>query len=71
MADDGGLFNIEISSSDESTTPPKALRDYQSEANFQLQKAEWKPKIEQGQVILINPCLTFKYALTPRRSGGR
>jgi hypothetical protein len=55
MEDDGGLLNIEISSSDEAIAPPKPSRDHQSEENFRQQKASWKPKIENGQVI--NPSL--------------
>jgi len=51
MEDDGGLLNIEISSSDEATAPPKPSRDHQSEENFRQQKASWSPKIENGQVI--------------------
>jgi hypothetical protein len=51
MEDNGELLNIEISSSDEVTTASKPARDYQSEENFRFQKASWKPKIENGQVI--------------------
>lgn len=59
MDDGDGLLNIEISSSDEIAAAPKPSRDYQSEENFRLQKASWKPKIEHGQVItpsLLKQC---------------
>lgn len=49
--EDGGLFNIQISSSDESADEaPKAPRDFQSEKDFQQQKAAWRPKMEPGEV---------------------
>ncbi len=49
--DDGGLFNIEVSSEDEAKKEPeKVPRDFQSEEDFQRQRAEWKPKIEVGEV---------------------
>jgi hypothetical protein len=51
MEDEEGLFNIEISFSDEATVPPKPLRDHQSQENFRQQKASWKPKIENGEVV--------------------
>jgi hypothetical protein len=54
MEDDGGLFNIELSSSDESSDLPKTPRDYQSEADFQKVKSEWTPKVEKGEVCLCN-----------------
>jgi hypothetical protein len=53
----GGLFNIEVSSEDETgTESEKVPRDFQSEEDFQRQRAEWKPKIEVGEVRL---CLLF------------
>lgn len=52
--DDGGLFNIEVSSEEVSVTEPEKLpRDFQSEQDFQRQRAEWKPKIENGEVNII------------------
>ncbi|KAE9377873.1 hypothetical protein N431DRAFT_399025 [Stipitochalara longipes BDJ] len=49
--EDGGLFNIEISSEDEAADESeKVPRDFQSEKDFQRQKAEWKPKIEVGEL---------------------
>jgi hypothetical protein len=49
--DDGGLFNIELSSSDESVNvKEKVPRDFQSEDDFERQRKEWKPKIETGEV---------------------
>jgi len=49
--DDGGLFNIELSSSDESVdVKEKAPRDFQSEDDFERQRKEWKPKIEAGEL---------------------
>jgi hypothetical protein len=49
--DDGGLFNIELSSSDESVdVKEKVPRDFQSEDDFERQRKEWKPKIEAGEV---------------------
>jgi hypothetical protein len=53
----GGLLNIEFSSEDEAgTESEKVPRDFQSEEDFQRQRAEWKPKIEVGEVRL---CLLF------------
>jgi hypothetical protein len=52
--DDGGLFNIEVSSEEESVNEnEKVPRDFQSEEDFQRQRAEWKPKIEVGEVRII------------------
>lgn len=49
--DDGGLFNIEVSSGDEAgNESEKVPRDFQSEEDFQRQRAEWKPKVEVGEV---------------------
>jgi hypothetical protein len=50
MEDDGGLFSIDPSSSDESTKAEKLPRDFQSEENFNTVKREWKPKAEGGEV---------------------
>jgi hypothetical protein len=48
---DGGLFNIELSSSDESVNvKEKVPRDFQSQDDFERQRKEWKPKIEAGEV---------------------
>ena len=50
--EDGGLFNIEVSSSDESVKEgEKVPRDFQSEQDFQQQRAEWEPKSEVGEVL--------------------
>jgi hypothetical protein len=54
MEDDGGLFNIEISFSDEAVAPQKPSRDHQSEENFRQQRASWKPKIENGKVVFLH-----------------
>lgn len=49
--EDGGLFNIEVSSDDEGVNESeKVPRDFQSEEGFQRQRAEWKPKIEIGEL---------------------
>jgi hypothetical protein len=52
MEDDaGGLFNIELSSSDESVdVKEKVPRDFQSQDDFERQRKEWKPKMETGEV---------------------
>lgn len=48
--EDGGLFNIEVSS-DESVNEAKQVpRDFQSEEDFQRQRREWKPKVERGEI---------------------
>jgi hypothetical protein len=61
--DDGGLFNIEVSSEDETIDEAeKVPRDFQSEEDFQKQRAEWKPKIEVGEVRII-PFLFKMYLL--------
>ena len=55
MDDDenGGLFNIEVSSSDESVEGTQKLpRDFQSEEDFRKVKETWKPKIEVEEVGL-------------------
>lgn len=50
--EDSGLFNIEVSSSNESVNESeKVPRDFQSEQDFQRQRAEWKPKNEVGEVL--------------------
>jgi hypothetical protein len=49
--ENGGLFNIEVSSADESTNEEKVPRDFQSEEDFQRQRAAWRPKVENGEVI--------------------
>ncbi|KAH8786102.1 hypothetical protein BGZ57DRAFT_788830 [Hyaloscypha finlandica] len=49
--DDGGLFNIEVSSGNEAgNESEKVPRDFQSEEDFQRQRAEWKPKVEAGEL---------------------
>ncbi|TVY16257.1 hypothetical protein LARI1_G006372 [Lachnellula arida] len=49
--EDGGLFNIEVSSADESANESvKVPRDFQSEEDFQRQRAAWRPKIESGEL---------------------
>jgi hypothetical protein len=49
--DESGLFNIEVSSEDEAKNgSEKVPRDFQPEEDFQRQRAEWKPKIEDGEV---------------------
>lgn len=51
--ENGGLFNIEVSSEVEAETESeKVPRDFQSEEDFQRQRAEWKPKIEAGEVTI-------------------
>jgi hypothetical protein len=59
----GGLFNIEVSSDDEAETESeKVPRDFQSEEDFQRQRAEWKPKIEVGEVRIClssGLCVSF------------
>jgi hypothetical protein len=49
--EDGGLFNIEVSSADESANESEKIpRDFQSEEDFQRQRAAWRPKVETGEV---------------------
>ncbi|KAH8685630.1 hypothetical protein BGZ60DRAFT_365504 [Tricladium varicosporioides] len=49
--ENGGLFNIEVSSSDESVDESeKVPRDFQSEVDFQRVKETWRPKIEVGEL---------------------
>ena len=47
--ENGGLFNIEVSS-DEEDREEKVPRDFQSEEDFQRVRAEYKPKVEVGDV---------------------
>lgn len=57
--DESGLFNIEVSSEDEAKNESeKVSRDFQSVEDFQRQRAEWKPKIEVGEVrrLLSTSC---------------
>lgn len=49
----GGLFDIEISSDESVDESDKVPRDFQSEADFEKQRQEWKPKNELGEVSLI------------------
>jgi predicted DNA binding CopG/RHH family protein len=59
---DGGLFNIEISSDDEAENESeKVPRDFQSEEDFQQQRAEWKPKIEVGEVKITSPLFYYAF----------
>ena len=54
MDDDenGGLFAIDVGSSDESTKEEdKVPRDFQSQEEFDRQRRFWRPKIETGEVI--------------------
>ncbi|KAG9228415.1 hypothetical protein BJ875DRAFT_389470 [Amylocarpus encephaloides] len=47
----GGLFGINIDSSDEVTNEKeKVRRDFQSEGQFQRQRELWRPKIETGKL---------------------
>jgi hypothetical protein len=49
--DDGGLFNIQLSSGDEAGNESEKLpRDFQSEEDFKRQRAEWRPVAEVGEV---------------------
>ena len=66
---DGGLFNIEVSS-DESVDEKsdQVPRYFQSEEDFQRQRKEWKPKIESGEVCsplvvdsILYHMLTFEW----------
>ncbi len=51
----GGLFNIEVCSEDEGPNESeKVPRDFQSEEDFQWQRAEWKPKIEVPEVRIAS-----------------
>jgi hypothetical protein len=60
--EDGGLFNIEISSEDEAENESeKVPRDFQSEKDFQRQRAQWKPKIEVGEVRNISDFLHIQF----------
>lgn len=49
----GGLFNIGVDLDDTEVAVKeevKVPRDFQSEEDFQAQRAEWKPKVEAGGV---------------------
>ncbi|KAG0652047.1 hypothetical protein D0Z07_1054 [Hyphodiscus hymeniophilus] len=48
--EDGGLFNIELSSDESVSESEKTPRDFQSEEDFQRQRREWKVKIEEGEI---------------------
>ena len=48
--EDGGLFNIEVSSDESVNESEKVPRDFQSEQDYQRQRAEWKVKVEKGEV---------------------
>ena len=53
--EDGGLFNIEVSSDEEAVKKSEKLpRDFQSEENFQRQRTEYKPKVEVGEVSWVS-----------------
>ena len=51
MDDDSGLFNIDVDSSASEPEPEKVPRDFQSEEDFQAVKAQWRPKVETGEVL--------------------
>ena len=51
--EDGGLFNIEVSSDESVNEVEKVPRDFQSEEDFQRQRREWKPKVERGEVCIL------------------
>jgi hypothetical protein len=51
----GGLFNIEPSSDDSVDEAAKVPRDFQSEQDFQRQRAGWTPKSEVGEVSKYRP----------------
>lgn len=57
--DENGLFNISLSDDEEKVE--KVPRDFQSEEDFQKQRAEWTPTIETGQVSF----LFFPFILHP------
>jgi len=64
--EDGGLFNIEVSSDDGAIDESeKVPRDFQSEKDFQKQRREWKPKIEAGEVCSLLP---FRLRLSAKLS---
>lgn len=48
--DDGGLFSIAISDSEDETTCAKKERGGQTEEEFQALRATYRPKIENGEV---------------------
>ena len=48
--EDGGLFNIEVSSGESENE--KVPRDFQSEEDFQRQRREWKVKVEEGEACV-------------------
>ena len=48
--ENGGLFNIEVNSEDEVDESERVPRDFQSEEDFQRQRAAYKPKVEVGEV---------------------
>jgi hypothetical protein len=50
--EDGGLFNIEVSSDESVNESEKVPRDFQSEEDYQRQRAEWKVKVEKGEVCI-------------------
>jgi len=58
--ENGGLFNIEVSSADESANEEKVPRDFQSEEDYQRQRTTWRPKVETGEVIDSYPILSLK-----------
>jgi hypothetical protein len=70
--EDGGLFNIEVSSDESVNESEKVPRDFQSEEDFQRQRKEWKPKIEKGDAsILLIVNLTVEMYLYLARFGKR
>ena len=51
--EDGGLFNIEVSSDESVHGSEKIPRDFQSEEDFQRQRNAWKPKVEKGEASIL------------------
>ena len=52
--EDGGLFNIEVSSDESVNDAEKVPRDFQSQEDFQRQRRGWRPKVERGEVYILS-----------------
>ena len=68
--EDGGLFNIEVSSNESVNESEKVPRDFQSEEDFQRQRKGWKPRIEKGEASILLLVDLVEMYLHLIRSGG-
>jgi hypothetical protein len=55
----GGLFNIDVGFDEPVDESEKVPRDFQSEADFEKQRQQWKAKNEVGEVSQLRIYFTW------------